>query len=233
MCTLSYIPVKQGRIITANRDESPLRTSSGLSEYQTDTENYFIAKEPIYGGTNMAVRKDGGHMAVLLNGAFEPHKRKDEYRLSRGLITLESLKAENLQRFAETIQLLEVEPFTLVHFTQKVEVLRWDGEKKHFTLFDAEKPFILASAQLYSNKARFDRQNWFTEKLQQSDLSPGQLLDFHLNGGNGDPENDMVMNRYGMVQTVSVTQLSTIPQQSRIIHLDLVRDKEFVYDLRH
>ncbi|MEM9052628.1 MAG: hypothetical protein AAGC47_11290, partial [Bacteroidota bacterium] len=68
--------------------------------------------------------------------------------------------------------------------------------------------------------------NRIFEQLNSAD----QLLDFHLNGGDGDPENDMVMNRNNMVRTVSVSQIIAGDGSKSIQHRDLIKQK--VYDFK-
>ncbi len=67
-----------GAVITANRDESPLRKAAGLDLHETkDGRTFYIAREPVHGGTNMAIGKNGS-VAVLLNGAFYPHSHNPQ-----------------------------------------------------------------------------------------------------------------------------------------------------------
>ncbi|MEM9051763.1 MAG: hypothetical protein AAGC47_06895, partial [Bacteroidota bacterium] len=83
MCTVSYFPLERGSIVTANRDEAPFRNADGLVPYFNQSEDEFlIAKEPVHGGTNLAIGKE--ITSVLLNGAFVAHERKLNYRKSRG-----------------------------------------------------------------------------------------------------------------------------------------------------
>ncbi len=223
MCTLTYVPQKTGAVITANRDESPLRNANGLAPYKTrQGSNYYIAREPVHGGTNMAIGKNGG-VAVLLNGAFDSHSHKPPYRLSRGLLLLESLESENLKMFANRFDFSGIEPFTLVFLHQRIEEIRWDGKDIHYAEFNEEQPKLWASAQLYSKAVRAKRQKWFNELLRSENANAEDVLDFHLTGGDGDIENDLVMNRGGLVQTVSVTQFNRqIQAPSKLQHFNLV-----------
>ncbi len=91
MCTLTYVPLKNEKIITANRDESPSRNASLLSPYfSAGGQAFYIAEEPLRGGTNIALGQNGRH-SVLLNGAFEPHNMHQTYGMSRGIVLLKSL----------------------------------------------------------------------------------------------------------------------------------------------
>jgi len=231
MCTLTYLRSRDGYIITANRDESPLRNASAPKLYRnSEGEPYFIAPEPVHRGSNIAVGIDS--VSVLLNGAFEPHDHDPPYSKSRGLVVLDSLDLDSLSEL-NTLSLEGVEPFTLVRFGRGIEELRWDGVKSHLKIVDKTKPAIWASAQLYSPEARANRENWFESLLAKFDGNPEMVFDFHQNGGNGDPENDMVMNRSGLVRTVSITQVVDSNGPRLFKHLNLLEGKETSRELSH
>lgn len=226
MCTLTFVPLESGAVTTANRDESPLRKAAGLDLHKTkDGKAFYIAREPVHGGTNMAIGKNGT-VAVLLNGAFYPHSHNPPYRLSRGLLLLQSLERKDLKAFVEDFDFSDIEPFTLVFLHRKVEEVRWDGQEAHYAEFDVNQPKLWASAQLYSKAVRAKRQRWFREVLKSPEITADELLNFHFNGGDGDLENDLVMNRGGLVQTVSVTQFHrTTETPATLRHFNLVDKK--------
>ncbi len=224
MCTLTYIPLKHGRVITANRDESPKRNAGVLSPYYSAASHqFFIAEEPLRGGTNIAIGKDN-RFSVLLNGAFVPHDMNREYGMSRGILLLKSLDSKNAFEFAEAFPFSkeDIQPFTLVDIADSIRELRWDGEKVYKSEFSIHAPGIWASAQLYSAKSIENRKRWFADLLAKSNIDEKKILDFHFNAGNGDAENDLVMNRGNLVQTVSITQMSEVNNQKELRHFDLV-----------
>jgi len=223
MCTVTYLPKAGGGIVTASRDESPIRNADGLSLHSSsDRSEFLIAKEPLHGGTNLAIGKD--FTTVLLNGAFLPHKRKLKYRKSRGIVVLDSLNLQSLNEF-ERDDLEGVEPFTLLRFGKDIEELKWDDSVVNFQTHDLTKPLIVASAVLYSAEARAKRQKWFGDLFSVGSPNRNEIWSFHLNGGDGDPENDMVMNRHNMVCTVSISQVFTSNVKKEVKHFDLVRNK--------
>jgi hypothetical protein len=224
MCTVTYLPQSGDSIVTANRDESPVRNADGLSSYlNQDQSEFLIAKEPLLGGTNIAIGQE--FTTVLLNGAFISHERKLNYRKSRGVVVLDSLNFSSLNDFKQ-YSLEGVEPFTLLRFGTKIEELRWDESVMHFRTHDPTLPLIVASAKLYNSEVLGKRQKWFDD-LVKSDLTDrDEVWNFHLNGGDGDPKNDMVMNRSNVVRTVSVSQVRTSANKKEIKHLDLIRNSE-------
>ena len=232
MCTLSYVPLKSGRVITSNRDENPLRNASVLSPYISKTrDEYLIAEEPLRGGTNTAIGKNNRN-TILLNGAFKPHDMTKTYGMSRGIVLLKSLDFQNAFGFAEAFSFDKIQPFTLVDFQDMaIREIRWDGEQLYKATFSVDEPHIWASAQMYLDKAQQDRKDWFEDLLKLENLDADRILDFHFKGGNGDIENDMVMKRGNMVQTVSISQVSELGDKKEIKHYDLVSDSETDYHL--
>ena len=231
MCTLTYIPVKNGKIITANRDESPSRNASILSPYFSGNgQKFFIAEEPLRGGTNIALGKSGRH-SVLLNGAFKPHNMYKSYGMSRGIVLLKSLDYKNAFEFADQFEFKKenIQPFTLIDFSDSICELRWDGDNVFKKEYSLNEPHIWASAQLYSPEAQENRKKWFGILIDKGNITPKEILDFHLHGGNGDSENDLVMNRLDKVCTVSITQISELEDQKAITHFDLINDTQAEY----
>ncbi len=223
MCTVTYLPRSGTSIVTANRDEAPVRNADGLSPHSSKNQSEFlIAKEPLHGGTNLAIGKE--YTTVLLNGAFLPHERKLNYRKSRGIVLLDSLNLSSLNDLKRDY-LEGVEPFTLLRFGKNIEELRWDESIVHFRTYDPMKPLIIASAKLYSSQVLEKRQKWFDDLFASGVPDRSDVWNFHLNGGEGDPENDMVMNRRNLVRTVSVSQVHTSPNKKEVKHFDLVRNK--------
>lgn len=227
MCTLTFIPQQRGSIITANRDENPLRNASGLSSFTNQKGNgYLITREPVYGGTNLAIDLDGP-LTTLLNGAFGQHLHGGKYRMSRGIMVLESLEFDDLFQFSREFDFENIEPFTLVRFSDVIQEIRWDGKViTPFTL-DPATPHIWASPQLYSGRAIEKRKVWFANFVNRNgSLSPDDIFDFHQLAGDGDVENDLVMNRGNQVRTVSITQVAREVDIQHIRHLNLLEDSD-------
>ena len=229
MCTLTFVPLKSGNVITANRDESPLRNAAGLSPYISAAEREFlIAEEPLRGGTNIALGKENRY-TVLLNGAFEPHDMSKKYGMSRGIVLLKSLDFNNAFLFADQFSFDNIQPFTLVDFSDAIREIRWDGNKIYKADYSLGEPRIWASAQLYSKDAIKSREQWFEELLENKALQPKDILDFHTNAGNGDEANDLVMNRENLVRTVSITQVCEMVDKKKVLHRDLIARTENSY----
>ncbi len=230
MCTLSFIPIKNGTVITTNRDESPQRNSHNLSGYLSALEEkYLIAQEPLRGGTNIAIGEKS-RTAVLLNGAFDRHDMNKTYGISRGIVTLKSLDLKDLYAFADRFDFDTIQPFTLVHFGTTIQEIRWDGMKIYKNEFSVNQPKIWSSPQLYLPAVRKQRAELFESFLKNGEMSPESIAHFHFTAGIGDKANDFVMNRNGKVQTVSISQIAEINKEKKIVHWDLVEKTKMDYD---
>ncbi|MGO4708978.1 NRDE family protein [Chryseobacterium sp. 2TAF14] len=214
MCTVTYFPLKNKIVLTSNRDEKPTRSAQ---EVYNDN-NIFYPKDATKNGTWFAV-SDNGNAIVLLNGAFENHQKTDDYRKSRGLIVLDLIIKENIFDSIQSIDLENIEPFTLVVFQKKkIAEFRWDGSEKHFKILDSDLPYIWSSATLYDEAAREERQQIFQKFLQNKTVSEESIWDFH-HQKTDDLENGITIKRQNTIQTISTTQL-VISDKISLKHCD-------------
>ena len=139
MCTVTYIPNSEGCIITSNRDEKITRKRAiSPQEYTIEGKKITFPKDPNAGGTWIA--HDLNKIIVLLNGAQEKHISKNNYRKSRGLIVLELMFSDNALDHWNTIDLTNIEPFTIVYFENNNLIqLQWNEVEKTEEVID-EKP---------------------------------------------------------------------------------------------
>lgn len=202
MCTVTYFPLKDKIILTSNRDEKPNRSAQEIH-----SENHiFYPKDATKKGTWFAVSENGNAL-ILLNGAFENHQRKAEYRKSRGIIVLDLMKKENISNALQLIDLQNIEPFTLVVFQgNQLAEFRWDGSEKHFKILDINRPYIWSSATLYDKIATEKRKQIFKEFLKNKTISEETIWDFH-HQKTDDLENGITIKRQNTIQTISTTQL--------------------------
>ena len=82
------------------------------------------------------------------------------------------------------------------------------GEPAEFRQLERQGYHIWSSATLYDEAVQEKRRQWFQNWLRDRvDFSRDAILDFHRYAGEGDPWNDVIMNRNGLVQTVSITSI--------------------------
>lgn len=226
MCTVTFYPISKTEfVLTSNRDESPNRDTLAPDFYQhtEDKIDLIYPKDKLAGGTWIGA-SERQRMLTLMNGGFVPHKRKDSYRLSRGIIVTKLLETENVKKFLDGFDFQGIEPFTIVLFDyqDKPELLQivWDEEQLHVESLDL-KPRIWSSSPLYTPEMHQLREDWFAEFLEENKLvRPSDLWQFHHEAGNGDREVSLQIER-GYVRTKSITQLSLSPMGIEVTYHDL------------
>jgi hypothetical protein len=211
MCTVSFIPISEKDfILTSNRDESPFRKTLAPKKYNEDEIKMLYPKDELAGGTWIGA-SGNNRLICLLNGGFTSHERKEKYRLSRGIIVKDLLKADDVFNAITNYNFIEVEPFTIILVSWEPIVtlyeLVWDGVNKHFN----EKPLvptIWSSSLLYSKEIKKKRESWFSEFLKNENIITNEkLLNFHKTSGEDNPKTNLIMDR-GFVKTKSISQFS-------------------------
>lgn len=197
------MPSSKGAYFASLRDENPQRLKSSIPITTEKSGMKFLSPlDPLGGGTWIGVNMKGC-VIILLNGAFENHKRKSDYPKSRGLIVTELLSTEMPVVEWSLMDLDHIEPFTLLVWTEeKLFQLVWDGEEKHRILKDHRQAHIWSSSTLYNIEAKTIRekcfQNWIAMNPPISKLT---VLDFFKSFT--DNKIGFIMNRNGVVQTLS------------------------------
>ncbi len=230
MCTVTFIPNKRSFILTSNRDEDKNRGSQVIfpERMEFDEDEIIFPKDPKGGGTWIA-SDNNGRVACLLNGGFEKHEPKGNYRKSRGLVVLDSFGYPSIADFSKIYNFDNIEPFTLVlidYNRGKVEIheVIWDGKKIHDTKLNPQTPQIWSSATLYPKEIREERKKWFSQFLEEKRLSVQSIRKFHQFGGTGDSSNDLVMERGTVLSTVSISSIEIGEQGGEFIYQDLLTD---------
>ena len=219
MCTVTYLPYRDGFILTHNRDEAPTRSPNHISREQRAQGALIFPKDTKAGGAWIGAAQNG-RIACVLNGAFLKHQHQPPYRRSRGLVLLDFFDSPDPDTFIDGYDLTDIEPFTFLFFTtSRVTELRWDGTLRHRKDLPTSEPLFWCSATLYPPPMQARREqvfhNWLSNHFPSTpELSGRAVHRLHRTGSVGDPENDYVMNRGGRVQTVSITQL--VVQQNMV-----------------
>jgi uncharacterized protein with NRDE domain len=223
MCTVTFLPYKDGCYITSSRDEHITRPSAIIPElYEHNNMRLLYPKDAKANGTWIACTQTG-NAAVLLNGAFEKHVSLPPYRKSRGLIFLDIIAHLSPRRYFIGMNLKNIEPFTLVLFVSgNLFEARWDGEKKYFIQLDAAKPYIWSSATLYSPAVSRQRELWFDEWLTATNNPTADaVINFHRFAGKDDTAHSVLMNRAGQLLTFSITGVALTDEFATMRHFDV------------
>lgn len=228
MCTVSFIPVRDTYFITSNRDEKNTRQKALNPAVHTYSNCRLIFPTDQAAGGSWIALKENGDAGVLLNGAFLPHKPKPGYRRSRGLLFLDMLSQKSPSRYFDSIDLENIEPFTLLVFESgSLYEFRWDGNEKYCRQLPVTRPQIWSSATLYDGLIIKKREQWFASFLNQRP-APTQLdiLNFHRFGGDGSTINDLLMERDNTYSTVSITSIFLTPDRGGMKYID-TKDNSF------
>ena len=229
MCTVTFIPAKDRCYITSNRDEKAGRKQAlpPVSYHHGDV-SLIYPKDADAGGTWIAMRSNG-NAAVLLNGAFVKHIPNPPYNKSRGVIFLEILAGITPVRKFLQIDLLNIEPFTLIIFDDtSLYECRWDGSKKYYKQLNKSSHHIWSSATLYNEAIVNKREQWFAKWLNKNPNPAMQdILHFHQFAGEGDKQNDLRMNRNNNMLTVSVTGIELNDEKATMHYIDLKDNIEY------
>jgi hypothetical protein len=229
MCTVSFIPVNNTFFITSNRDEKVIRKDAfAPAVHCINGSNLLFPKDAAAGGSWISLNENG-NAAVLLNGAFKKHTAQPPYRLSRGIILLDIIATANPVQTFLKINLLNIEPFTIIIFENKcLYECRWDGQEKHWVQMKNNYPCIWSSATLYDETTVKKRERWFTSWLNNNPYPTQEdILQFHQFTGEGDTNNDLLMNRDGKMLTVSVTGIELDKHRAKMQYIDLKNNNSY------
>ena len=236
MCTVTFIPQKNGYCLTSSRDEDVARVCFPPRQYQLGDETLIYPKDQLANGSWIAATATG-RAACLLNGAYLMDAPASHPR-SRGIILLESFRHSNILEFSKSIDLFEVGPFTLLllDYTKYSDPtlleLRWDGERKYISSLDTKKPHIWSSVTLYDKPAAEKRKEWFSNWLKQKENATTEgIFNFHNQRHGNDPTIDILMQRLSYFRTVSISQIQWNKGHKFFKYLDLTAQKEFLTSL--
>ena len=230
MCTVTvFFEGVYDFIITSSRDESPGRVSLHPAVYEANGMRLLFPKDELSGGTWFGVGSNK-RLLCLLNGGFNPHERKANYRKSRGLVVKELLLKSNIKLAIEKYNFVDIEPFTLISIDWKNQLhiieLVWDGEKSHLKQYPLDNS-IWSSSTLYSETMKNERKKWFESLKLKTTLDAEDILNFHKQSQNS--EYGLVMDR-GLVKTTSITQVLQKNDEIRMTYLDFIKNKTSVFN---
>ena len=228
MCTVSFVRADDSVIITSNRDEHIQRENAAAPAFQILANKKIIFPKDARAGGTWFVAADNGAVAVLLNGAFKKHIAKPPYRKSRGLILLEIIEADKPLVFFETLNLDNIESFTIVLYQpEQLHEIRWDGIEKFKKQLNITGNYIWSSSTLYTEEIIKRREDLFQQFINTSTgVTASGIHDFH-NNSNGDIENGFIIDRETGMKTFSITQAVLNSNGLNFLHNDLLLQKQY------
>jgi len=220
MCLVSYIPSTNGYIICSNRDESPKRSQAPLAYFQTLTGNILCPVDK-KGGSWIICSEDGRAICIL-NGAFKIHKRRPEYRMSRGLMMKAFFNYGSTAQFVQDFDFQNMEPFTMVIKDKNgLYEFRWDGRYKHILHLSDDSLHVWSSCTLYTPEVQEQRERAYRKAFASIIPNAKSIIDLQKNTNLGDRAIDFVMNREDRVATISITLLERRDSEFILSHHDL------------
>lgn len=229
MCTVSFVYANDSFLLTSNRDEKITRPSAIEPKvYQTTTKKIIYPKDAKAGGTWFVV-DEFGNAIILLNGGKTKHIAKEKYRLSRGVIVLELMTSNAIVSTWKTIDLTDIEPFTLLVLEDKKPYqLQWSGEEKSTDKLEINQTYIWSSSTLYTTEIQQQRAEWFRVYMSENqEVSAEKMKFFHKNTEPKDAKNGLIINRDNIYKTLSVTQAVITSNSVFVNHSDLIQNKEY------
>lgn len=224
MCTVTWIPDgRGGHYLTSNRDEAPARAATAILSRKTPRgETLHFPADAGAGGTWFCL-SDRKRAVCLLNGSRRPHRHRPPYRRSRGLVVLDAFGYPDFGAFIREADLRGIEPFTMVLVENGTcTELCWNGRQRTVSEVPSGEARIWSSAPLYPAPVRQRRRRLFRRFLAK-DPHPGleAILAFHQ-PADDDPRYGFVMDRDGIVRTLSVTSAHLGDGRTYGLHLDLL-----------
>ena len=207
MCTVLFMPKDNSICFASLRDENPLRPKAIEPRKDISSTIQFLApRDSLAGGTWMGVN-EFNNIIILLNGGFENHTKKNNYKKSRGLIVIDLLKTELPVIDWNLMDMTDIEPFTLVVWSDNnLFQLVWDGQQKNKSLLDATIPHIWSSSTLYSQSAKEYRKQLFENWVASHPvISQTNVLTFFKSYMDND--NGFIMERSKTLKTLSYSFL--------------------------
>ena len=204
MCTLSFVPLKNGYVLTSNRDENLSRPHKILDKslFKGKIDLYGHVDNSIGGGTSIATDKKG-RSVCLLNGAYQKHKSQSSYKRNRGQLVLNAFEYSDFKYFTEKIFLKNIEPFTMLLAAPKqLQILVWDGYKKIDVRLSMAVPYLWSSSTQYSKEEHILKEDYFLQNIRLAKNSPNEVLEIH-----GKNEQTPLRINHNKLRTTSITQI--------------------------
>ena len=230
MCTVSFLPIKDGFVLTSNRDERQNRARAAIPQVLNRHGMQVCAPiDPEGNGTWLAAGENG-QVLCLLNGGRKGENATTTGKRSRGLLLNEYWRNPEPIDFHRSIDFSDYQAFTLILAAQNsLFVVSWNGREPLFQQLNPAEAWIWSSSTLYPSEIQQQRESWFQEWLT-STPNPGDwesVWNFHLLTKTDDPEYGLRIRRPDGKQTVSISSVRVGNEALQMRYLDLLQHPEF------
>lgn len=179
MCTVTFVPTEEGFVFSSNRDEDPQRAAQNLVEDERGDLKVYFPQDKGASGTWFAY-SNADQFACVLNGAFEPHQRKEFYTMSRGIMALAYFDYTTIDEFINTFNFEGMEPFTLILYNKgDFKELKWVEVELHVRSLSVQDIHLWSSATLYNQEWWLDRSVNFKEFVARKQPDQVGIMDYH------------------------------------------------------
>lgn len=179
MCTVTFVPTKEGFVFTSNRDEDPKRAAHNIVEDQRGDIGVYFPRDEGASGTWFAY-SNADQFACVLNGAFGPHQRKEFYTMSRGIMALAFFDYATIDEFINEFNFEGMEPFTLILYSKgNFKELKWDEVELHVRTLSVQDVHLWSSATLYNQDWWIDRSVNFKEFVARQQPDQVGIMHYH------------------------------------------------------
>ncbi len=179
MCTVTFVPTEEGFVFSSNRDEDPQRAAQNLVEDERGDLKVYFPQDKGASGTWFAY-SNADKFACVLNGAFEPHQRKEFYTMSRGIMALAYFDYTTIDEFIHAFNFEGMEPFTLILYNKgDFKELKWDEVELHVRSLSVQDIHLWSSATLYNQEWWLDRSVNFKEFVARKQPDQVGIMDYH------------------------------------------------------
>ena len=179
MCTVTFVPTEEGFVFSSNRDEDPQRAAQNVVEDERGDLKVYFPQDKGASGTWFAY-SNADQFACVLNGAFEPHQRKEFYTMSRGIMALAYFDYTTIDEFIHAFNFEGMEPFTLILYNKgDFKELKWDEVELHVRSLSVQNIHLWSSATLYNQEWWLDRSVNFKEFVARKQPDQVGIMDYH------------------------------------------------------
>lgn len=210
MSIVTYFKRKEKIILTLYRDETEVNSMTIHPKiYFKKRKKTFYQKDIKTGGTWFVI-DEFGNAIVLLNDTLQKNNEKNGDRKSRGVVVIELIESEKILESWKILDLLHVEPFTLIVYTnKKLYKLQWNAISKSLIQLDENNSHVWTSNFINSNKINFHKFLKIKDSLK--DLKLHDKFDFKIiNISQVEIINNKVNFKYWNLNTTEIIETNFI-----------------------
>jgi len=210
MSIVTYFKRKEKIILTLYRDETEVNSMTIHPKiYFKKRKKTFYPKDIKTGGTWFVI-DEFGNAIVLLNDTLQKNNEKNGDRKSRGVVVIELIESEKILESWKILDLLHVEPFTLIVYTnKKLYKLQWNAISKSLIQLDENNSHVWTSNFINSNKINFHKFLKIKDSLK--DLKLHDKFDFKIiNISQAEIINNKVNFKYWNLNTTEIIETNFI-----------------------